>query len=144
MTDREIKEAVWTTADKCKKAFVYTTVDGQGCPRGRYMGGLMVKNDRIYLATFSSSRKMMQVKDNPRSELIFATEDFKAVATIGGNSRIEKSLDLKKAFWKANPQAADYFSGYDAPEYGLIEFEPHSAEYLDFSAQKISFVVAMP
>lgn len=144
MTEQEIKNAVWKMVEAYKEAFVYTTVDGQGCPRGRYMGGLIVRDNKIYMATFSGSRKMTQIADNPRSELIFASKGFKTVAALGGDSRIEKSLELKKAFWEAVPQTADYFSGYDAPEYGLIEFEPHSAEYLDLNVQTIPFVATLP
>ena len=104
----------------------------------------MVKEGKMYMATFSSSRKMEQIKGNLRSELIFAAKQFKVVATLGGNSRIENSLELKKAFWEAVPETKDYFSSPDAPEYGLIEFEPHSGEYMDLDVQHVPFAVALP
>ena len=42
MTDEETKKGIWDTVQKGRKVFLYTTVDGQGYPRGRYMGGLLV------------------------------------------------------------------------------------------------------
>ena len=144
MTDEEIKKHIWDTVQKGRKVFLYTTVDGQGYPRGRYMGAMMAKDGVIYMATFSESRKMAQIKVNPRSELIFASEGFKQIATLGGESRVEESLELKKEFWDANPACKDYFSGYDVPEFGLIAFSPHSGEYLDLEVQHAPSAVALP
>ena len=104
----------------------------------------MIKEGVTYMATFSESRKMQQIQSNPHSELIFASEAYKTVATLGGDSRVEESLELKKEFWQANPTCKDYFSGYDTPEFGLIAFSPHSGEYLDLQAQHTPFAVALP
>ncbi len=144
MTDEEIKKAIWQTVEKGQKAFVYTTVDGQGYPRGRYMGALMIKDGVIYMASFSEARKMAQIKDNPHSELIFATQDYKQVATLGGESLVEGSLELKKEFWEANPICKDFFGGYDTPDFGLIAFSPHSGECLPLELQHAPFAVALP
>ena len=144
MTDEEIRKHIWDTVEKGKAAFVYSTVDAQGYPRGRYMGGLMVKEAVVYMATSSEARKMQQIKNNPRSELIFGSGDYKQVATLGGESRVEGSLELKKEFWEANPVCKDYFSGYDAAEFGLIAFSPSSGEYLDSQVQHAPFAVALP
>ncbi len=144
MTDEQIKRAIWQTVEKAQHNFVYTTMDSPGYPRGRYMGALMIKAGVIYMATFSESRKMKQIQSNTHSELIFASECYKEIATLGGDSRVEGSQELKKEFWGANPSCKDYFSGYDVPEFGLIAFEPHSGEYLDLQAQHAPFAVALP
>ena len=144
MTDAEIKKAIWETVEKGKGAFVYTTVNEQGCPRSRYMGALMIKDGAIYMATFSESRKIQQIKANPLSEMIFSIKGHKRVASLGGESLIEGSLELKKEFWEANPSCKDYFSACDAPEYGLIEFRPSSGEYLDLDVQHAPYAVALP
>ena len=96
------------------------------------------------MATFSASRKIQQIQSNPHSELIFATPEYKQIATFGGDARVEESLELKKEFWRANLTCKDYFSGYDVPEFGLIAFSPHSGEYLDLEAQHTPFAVALP
>ena len=144
MTDEEIKSAIWQTVEKGQKAFVYTTVDGRGSPRGRFMGALMIKDGVIYMATFSEARKMGQIKVNPQSELLFGADDYKRIATLGGESRVEASQELRREFWEANPSCKDYFSSYDAPEFGLIAFSPHSGEYMDLDVQHIPFAVALP
>ena len=144
MTNEEIKNAIWQTVEKGKKVFVYVTVDAQGNPRSRYMGGLMIKNGVIYMATASNARKVLQIKANPHSELLFANSEYTEVATIGGESRIAESLELKKQFWQVIPACKDYFSSYDAPEFALIAFQPSSAEYLNLTLQHEPFAVSMP
>ena len=144
MTKDEIKKAIWQMVEGGKKAFVYTTIDGEGRPRGRYMGGLMIKEGIIYMATASEARKMQQIKSNSSSELLFAGEEYKEVATIGGESAVENSLELKEQFWQTNPICKDYFSSYDAPEFGLIIFKPKSAEYLNLALQHEPFAVSLP
>ena len=144
MTDDEIKKAIWQTVEKGKKVFIYTTVDARGNPHSRYMGALMIKGGIIYMATSSLSRKMQQIEANPRSELLFAANEYKQIATIGGESRVEKSLEPKKKFWQLNPSCKDYFSSYDAPEFGLIAFHPSGGEYLNLELQHAPFAVSLP
>ena len=143
MTSEEIKKAIWKIV-KNAKVFLYTTIDAQGSPRSRYMGGLMVKEGIIYMVTYSESRKMHQIKTNPCSELVFADDQYKEVVTIDGESRIDESLDIKKEFWQLKPSCKDYFSSYDSPELGLIGFEPSSAEYLNLALQHEPFAVSLP
>ena len=143
MTDDQIKKAIWQTVES-GKVFVYTTVDSESNPHSRYMGGLMIEAGVIYMATAGDARKMQQIQANPHSELLFAAEEYKEVATIAGESTIEQSLALKKAFWQANPVCKDYFSSYEAPEFGLIAFRPDSAEYLNIALQHAPFPVSLP
>lgn len=144
MNPQDIKKAIWQTVQECRKTFVYITIDPQGYPRGRYMGGLMVKNGIIYMATFGESRKIKQLKDNPRSELLFATVGYKKIVSLGGDSRVETSLPLKQEFWDANPSCKEYFSSPKAAEFGLIAFVPHSGEYLDLDVQHMPSAVTLP
>ncbi|MBN2292141.1 MAG: pyridoxamine 5'-phosphate oxidase family protein [Pirellulales bacterium] len=144
MTDQEIRKAVWDAVEKGNKVFVYATVDTHNHPHARYMGALMIKEGVIYMATYSESRKIQQIKANPHSEIVFAGPEYKEVVTMDGESRIDESLELKKEFWQANPICKDYFSGYDTPEFGLIAFEPRSAEYLNLALQHEPFVISLP
>ena len=143
MTNDEIKKAIWKIVGDTK-VFIYTTVDAQGNPHSRYMGALMIKNSVIHMATASNARKVQQIKANPRSELVFGANEYKEVATLSGESEVAESLDLKKEFWQANPACKDYFSGYDAPEFGLIAFQPTAAEYLNLTLQHEPFAVSLP
>ena len=143
MTDEEIKKTIWQIVANAQ-VFIYTTADAQSNPHSRYMGGLIIKDDVIYMATASSARKVQQIKSNPRSELLFAADEYKQVATLSGESSVEELLDLKKEFWQANPICKDYFSSYDAPEFGLIGFRPRSAEYLNLALQHDPFAASLP
>ena len=144
MTKDKIKKAIWQTVDKGKKVCVYSTVDAKGNPHSRYMGAMMIRKGIFYMATASDARKMRQIKNNPRSELLFAAGKYKEIATISGKSTLEKSLALKKAFWKAHPVCKNYFSNYDAPGFGLIAFRPNSGEYLNLAVQHGSLAVSLP
>ena len=143
MTDQEIKKAIWQIVENAK-VFIYTTVHAQSNPHSRYMGGLIIEDGVIYMATASDARKVQQIKSNPNSELLFAGDEYKEVATVSGKSEVAESLELKKQFWQAIPVCKDYFSGYDAPEFGLIGFRPSSAEYLNLALQHEPFAVTLP
>ncbi|NIA08069.1 MAG: pyridoxamine 5'-phosphate oxidase family protein [Actinobacteria bacterium] len=143
MTNDEIKKAIWNIVGGAK-VFVYTTADAQGNPHSRYMGALMIEDSVIYMATASCARKVQQIKGHPNGELLFASEEYKEVATISGESNIAESLELKKQFWQANPICKDYFSSYEAPEFTLIAFGPTTAEYLNLALQLEPFAVSLP
>ena len=143
MTNDEIKKAICKIVQNAK-VFTYTTIDAQGNPHSRYMGGLITEDGVIYMATASNARKVQQIKSKPSSELVFGANEYKEVATVSGESTIAESLELKEAFWQANPTCKDYFSSYDAPEFGLIGFRPNSAEYLNLTVKHEPFAVSLP
>jgi general stress protein 26 len=76
--------------------------------------------------------------------LLFTADEYKQVATVSGKSEVAESLEFKKQFWQAIPACKDYFSSYDTPEFGLIAFEPSSAEYLNLALQHEPFAVSLP
>ena len=98
----------------------------------------------MFMASASNERKMQQIKSNPHSQLLFGADEYKQVATITGESSVEESLELKQAFWQAVPICKDYFSAYDAPEFGLIAFRPTAGEYLNLALQHEPFAVSLP
>ena len=52
--------------------------------------------------------------------------------------------EIRNEFWQANPSCKDYFSGYDAPQFGLIASEPRSAGFLNLALQHEPFKVSLP
>lgn len=110
--------------------FVLSTVDGRNRPQSRYMGvKLVAKGMAIYMETYKRSRKVKQIERNPRAQLLFSTSDYSEVVTVAGKASMDESVGIRKKIWKANPVSADYFTGYDDPNMGLIRFKPETLEY---------------
>lgn len=110
--------------------FVLSTVDARNQPQSRLMGAKLVdKGLTIFMETYADSRKVKQIKKNPRAQLLFATNDNSEVVTLSGKASMDSSMNVRKRIWRENPASADYFSGYDDPALGLIKFKPQRLEY---------------
>jgi general stress protein 26 len=114
---------------RANRSFVLATVDEKGAPHVRWMGAAYMEEPfTLYLATAAASRKMGQIKSNPRSQLMFQNEDFSQVATLTGDSSVVVDGELKHRVWDAMPEAHAYFSGPDDPVFGVIKFECRRVE----------------
>ena len=126
------------------RPFVLATVDQDGAPQVRWMGAVMLEEPLIcYMAAFSESRKMVQLKGDPRAQLMFQSEEFGRVATLSGTAEMVENADTKHRAWDAMPGCAKYFPGPDAPEFGLIKFVCERVELLDMEAQHEPFVAEL-
>ncbi len=129
MNQREAKKRARKIVNAAE-VFVLSTVDGRNRPQSRFMGAKLVdKGMTIYMETYARSRKVRQIKKNPRVQLLFATKNYSEVVTLSGKASMDKSVDVRKRIWKENPASAEYFSGYDDPALGLIKFKPERLEY---------------
>ncbi len=112
------------------EAFVLSTVNGNS-PQSRVMGPKLIEEGMtIYMETYNDSRKVTQIKRNPRAQLLFMSEDKSEVVTLSGKATMDDSMSLKKRIWQEHPSSADYFTGCDDPRLGLIRFEPDKLEYI--------------
>lgn len=113
------------------KPFVLATVDADGGPRMRWMGGLLLEEPlTIYMACGASSRKMEQIRGNPKGQLMFQTEGFREVVTLYGTCSIVEHADVKQKLWAAMPALAHYFAGPDDPNFGVIRFDTQRVEIM--------------
>ena len=114
---------------RANRSFVLATVDQKNVPQIRWMGAAYMEEPfTLYLATATASRKVDQIGANPKSQLMFQTEDFSRVATLTGNSSLVTDGELKHRVWDAIPEAHAYFSGPDDPVFGVIKFECRRVE----------------
>ena len=126
------------------RPFVFATVDQDGGPQIRWMGALMLEEPLIcYMAAGGQSRKMGQLKANPRAQLMFQSEEFGRVATLSGAAETVEDMDTKRRAWDAMPVCAKYFPGPDAPEFGVIKFVCERVELLAMEAQHEAFVAEL-
>lgn len=130
MNKREARKRAREIIDSCS-VFVLSTVDARNRPRSRFMGAKLIQPGMvIYMETFADSRKVKQIQKNPRTQLLFATDDYSEVVALEGKASMDRSIEVRKRIWKKNPASADYFTGYDDPALGLIKFKPEKLEYI--------------
>jgi general stress protein 26 len=93
---------------------------------------LFLHEERYFFATFSGDSKVAQIQSNKNVEIcIPLTEDgqtgyirLRGFASIVNNAALKADASERCFFFD------QYFSGYDDPDYTLIEFDPDYAEYL--------------
>ena len=116
------------------RSFVLATVDRDGTPQVRWMGGAHLEEPfTIYMACGAESRKMGQIASDPRSQLMFQAEDFSRVATLTGMSEVVTEAEAKRQVFEGIAGASQYFSGPDDPNFGAIKFTCQRVEMLGMS-----------
>ncbi len=81
----------------------------------------------------TDSRKIAQLKANPAAQLVCNDEKFALVATIGGKGEVVDSKEAKQKLWEAMPVLANYLSGPDDPNFGVIKFVADKVELLNMA-----------
>jgi general stress protein 26 len=105
------------------RAFVFATVDAEGFPQVRWMGGAYLEEPlTVYMAAGTDSRKMMQIAAHPQAQLVFHNEDFSRVATLIGTASAATDPSVKRRVFAGMPGAANYFAGPDDPKFGVVAF----------------------
>lgn len=112
-------------------SFVFATVDAEGFPRMRWMGGCFFEEPMtIYMAAAASSRKMAQLANHPKAQLLFQTADYSRVATLTGVASEVVCAETKRKVFAGLPGAGSYFSGPDDAQFGVIRFDCARVEML--------------
>ena len=115
-------------------SFVYATVDGDGVPQVRWMGGAHVEEPfTVYMACGAESRKMHQIAGEAKSQLMFHSGDFSRVATLTGTSEVVTEGDVKRRVFEGIAGASQYFAGANDPNFGAIKFTCRRVEMLGLS-----------
>lgn len=109
------------------------TVDADGAPRVRTMDPFPPDEDWIiHMATNASTRKIDQIRNNPRSALYYFDSSGIGYVSLEGTSRLVSEASEKARFWKPDwtPFYEDQYRGDD---YVLIEFRPSRLEIVSAS-----------
>ena len=132
----EREEIIAATQAMCKAGapFVFATVGEDGGPRMRWMGGLYLEEPlTIFMAGGAKARKMGQIHRDPLGQLLFQSPDFSTVVTLFGDCTVVDSLEVRQKLWEAIPQLANYMSGPDDPEFGVVRFDTKKIEVLSMA-----------
>lgn len=113
------------------RAVVLATVDQQGMPQMRWMGGVVVEEPlTVYLVAGAQSRKMHQIQAHPHAQVLAQDEGFARVVTCSGGAELVQDADVKKRVWDGMPGAARFFSGPDDPNLGVLAIKVARVELL--------------
>ncbi len=109
------------------------TCDGDQ-PRVRPVTPIVEDNMSIWVTTFSTSRKVKQIRQNPKICLAFVELPHgEKAANVIGEAKIIPNLDEKKKVWDlATLDLSQYFpNGPDSDEYCLLKIVIERIEWRD-------------
>ena len=106
------------------------TVSEGGKPWVRYVTPFADRDLTIWMATFSNSRKIGQIRKNPEVHLTTGVTDIQTAESylqIQGRAEILTDEATKKAVWFDHLK--NIFSGPDDPNYCVCKIMPYRIEY---------------
>lgn len=124
---REVIEKARSIASKTNVCHLATT-DGRQ-PQVRAMAFVPLKNGEIWFSTSAKSRKIKQLRKNPKAEVYF-TDEKGFHCKIDGVCTISTKLADKKKQWAAQPELGSYFRNIDNPDFAIIRFKPRKYELM--------------
>jgi general stress protein 26 len=117
--DSSDKQRIVEIMKKASNFSFFATCDG-GQPRVRPIASMVEDDMSVWMATSAASRKVQQIKKNPRVSLAFVQQpQGEKAATIIGEAEIVEDMEQKKRvwglaaydpsqFWPEGPETKDY------------------------------------
>jgi general stress protein 26 len=138
-------EIIATTRDLMKdQPVALVTVDGAGAPQARWMmGALLDDNCDVYMLTHSQSRKIAQIKAQPKAQILVQAPDFSCCAALSGECEIVQEASMRAKAWAALPAAAAHFSGVDGPDCTVIRLCGKRIELLAMTKAPTPFIAEL-
>ena len=135
MEKSELKDKIIKLISKTQLASLATTENGKPWVRYVMMSG---ESDlTLYTTTFSSARKVQQIKENSNVNVIIGgdQENFKNPhINVQAIAQIAADLETKKKFW--DDHLKRFFSGPEDPNFSVIKISPQVIEYTSGDALK--------
>jgi len=128
--ERELLNAareIMTSATSC----ALITVDQEGCPRVRAMDPFIPESDfTVWFGTNAKSRKVDQIKKNPKVTLYYLEDGDSGYVMIHGKAQLIDDQKEKDKRWKEEWEA---FYPNKSKEYLLIKVTPEWLELISYS-----------
>lgn len=118
--------------EMCLHAYL-ATCDGYQ-PRVRPVSPIVEDDMSVWVATFSDSRKVKQIKENPRICLTFVQHPSgDKTATIIGEAEIISDIKHKERIWKLSPYDMSQYwpEGPESEKFCLLKINPKKIEWWD-------------
>ncbi len=129
MQKEELKSKILEVMNSYPVGSVATIRDGK--PWVRYMAMQPQEDMILYTASFASSRKIAQIKENNNVHIAFGADPKNWVlpyVNVEGAAEILTDPETKERCWKAT--FAQFFKGPDDPNYVVIKITPGVIEYM--------------
>ncbi len=106
------------------------TLDDLGQPQARLMDAFEPEADMtVWMATSLNTRKVRQLRHDPRATLAYETDGGNGYVTLIGRVRLVDDLEERRKRWKTGWEAF-YPEGPTDPEYLLLRFTPTRIELM--------------
>jgi len=105
------------------------TIDAKGCPNIRAV--IKVENEglrRIWFSTNTSSRKIPQVKANPKTCVYFVDFEKWMGLMLVGTTDVLQDPESRRRLWHEGDEKY-YPSGVDDPDYSVLRFTAQWGRY---------------
>ncbi|MGD9099895.1 MAG: pyridoxamine 5'-phosphate oxidase family protein [Anaerolineae bacterium] len=104
------------------------TVGADNAPRVRPVGIDTVYGDALYFFTFSTTRKVAEIQDNPQVEIVWAKIGENSQVRISGKLVVEKDEAVQQRFRADNPMVANLLPPEAQHLFLLYRLEPSKVE----------------
>ena len=126
--NKGLKNKILKVIRGSKLASLATVVNGK--PWVRYV---VARSEglTIYICTFKDSRKVKQIKKNPKVHIIIggSMENMEVpYVQIAACAKVRSDAGIRKRLWM--PFMKKYYTGVDDPQYVVIEVQPVLIEYM--------------
>jgi len=129
MSQSDREKIVSIMKETCQFAFLATADNDQ--PQVRPVSPIVEEDMSIWIATFVNSRKVKQIRENPKICLAFVqylSGDKTAIVT--GEAEIVENIDEKRRVWKIAPyDLSQYFKTPESKDYCLLRIKPNKIEW---------------
>jgi len=124
---REAANEIMTSATTC----ALITLDQEGWPRVRTMDPFPPESDfTVWLGTNKNTRKVEQIKKDPRVALYYLKDGDSGYVVIHGKAELINNQEEKKSRWKDQWEA--FYTNKDK-DYLLIKVVPENMEVVSYS-----------
>ena len=128
ISTKSLKKKILKVIEGSKLASLATIANGR--PWVRYV---VARSEglTIYICTFKDSRKVKQIKKNPKVHIIIggSMENMEApYVQIAACANVRSDAGIRKRLWM--PFMKKYYTGVDDPQYVVIEVQPVLIEYM--------------
>lgn len=104
------------------------TVDEDNRPRVRPIGIHNIYNDCLYFFTFGHTRKVEEMENNPRVEVVWSKLAEQSQVRIGGEVALETSEEIQQQFIADNPIVTKMLPPQAQHLFRLYRFTPETVE----------------
>lgn len=124
-----VKATVEKLIDNASTAII-TTIDEDGFPNTRAMLAVRKRVDlkHFYFTTNTSSQKVKQLLNNPKSCIYIYDSSSFVGAMLIGNAEVLTDEESRKLIWQAGDEQY-YSKGVNDPDYAVIKFTANKLRY---------------